>query len=150
MKYFVSNGGKIYGPIDEAKVRRKIAEGFFSRDCLVSLDRQEWIKPASQRAVAAKAQRQYQPQGAAENPGQADFVPPPEFIAPIAPQGNFGASSAEAAELTRKKRRKTILWVIVILVLLLIAGVVAVLVVDVFLLDRQILDQLESTFSDLF
>ena len=42
MKYYVKSNGRIYGPVDERKIASKVAEGFFSSECLVSTDRQVW------------------------------------------------------------------------------------------------------------
>ena len=43
MKYYVRSGGKIYGPADEGKIAEKVATGFFSSNCLISVDREEWV-----------------------------------------------------------------------------------------------------------
>ena len=45
MKYFVKSGGKVYGPVDEHKIEEKVASGFFSKNLLVSTDREEWAPP---------------------------------------------------------------------------------------------------------
>lgn len=154
MKYFVSNGGKIYGPIDEAKVRRKIAEGFFSRDCLVSLDRREWIKPVSERAAAAKGKKPNLRAAASSSAGgdRPEFSEQlPEFIEPpLLQEGDLPPQAFEDEEAPRKKYWGTIWWIVVILVLLFVAGVLAALLVDVFLLDRRLLSWLASMISKIF
>lgn len=146
MNYYVSNDGKIYGPIDEAKIRSKIAQGFFSRNCLVSLDRNEWTRPVTESAAAANAQNPAMqteaatlpgatgPATAAQNPGNGYAIP----LVPV-----------EADSRSRKKRWIAI-WIVVIIALLLIAGAVAVLAVDVLLLDRQLFSRIEDLFSGIF
>ena len=42
MKYFVKSGDRIYGPVEDYKIERKIASGFFAVNCLISTDREEW------------------------------------------------------------------------------------------------------------
>ena len=152
MKYFVSNGGKIYGPIDEAKVRRKIVEGFFSRDCLVSLDRREWIRPVSERAAAAKGKKT-NPRPAAPSSGgdnQEFSEQLPEFIEPpLLQEDDLPLQPIEDEEAPRKKHWGTIWWIVVILVLLFVAGVLTALLVDVFLLDRRLLSWLTSMISKI-
>lgn len=145
MNYYVSNDGKIYGPIDEAKIRSKIAQGFFSRNCLVSLDRNEWTRPVTESAAAANARNpDMQPEAALSGAaGTAAAAPNPGnvYAIPLVPVG--------AEDRSRKKRRIAI-WIVVIIVLLLIAGAVAVLAVDVLLLDRQLFSRIEDLFSGIF
>lgn len=43
MKYYIKSAGKVYGPAEEHKIAAKIACGFFSENCLISTDREEWI-----------------------------------------------------------------------------------------------------------
>ena len=132
MKYYVKNDGKIYGPVDEAKIKSKIAEGFFSRECLVSADRIEWTRPISERSGSARAK---------QNAVRAANAPrPPELIVPHAVSEDVAPPlQDEYPEVPpQRKRPFSIWWLIMILGLTGLAGLVVFLAVDVFLLDRQI------------
>lgn len=133
MKYYVKNDGKIYGPADEAKIRSKIAEGFFSRECLVSVDRIAWTKPVSERSGAAKARSQQSDQ-------QSSAQKPPELIMPhLASEDELPPLDQEYPEASpQRKRRFPVWWIVLIVVLACLVGVIAFLAVDYFLLDRQL------------
>ena len=73
MKYFVKSGDKIYGPVDDHKIERKIADGFFAKNCLISTDREEWkVQTITQKNESV---RQIRP-AANQNPPPPPPPPP--------------------------------------------------------------------------
>ncbi|MBO4648792.1 MAG: trypsin-like peptidase domain-containing protein [Lentisphaeria bacterium] len=42
MKYYIRSNGKMYGPVEENKIRARVLSGFFSENSLVSTDLKEW------------------------------------------------------------------------------------------------------------
>ena len=42
MKYYIRSNGKIYGPVEENKIRDRVLSGFFSENSLISTDLKEW------------------------------------------------------------------------------------------------------------
>ena len=42
MKYYIRSNGKVYGPVEENKIRDRVLSGFFSENSLVSTDQKEW------------------------------------------------------------------------------------------------------------
>ena len=42
MKYYIRSNGKVYGPVEENKIRDRVLSGFFSENSLVSIDQKEW------------------------------------------------------------------------------------------------------------
>ena len=139
MKYYVKNGDKIYGPVDEMKIRRKIADGFFSRECLVSIDRREWTRPAS---PVTSSRTQHAAANEAEAAKKPELIMPhlaAENLQPIPPNGMV-------LQMPKKRSRFPLKWILLILGLLVVVGVIVFLAVDIFLLDRQMISWLDDLF----
>lgn len=127
MKYYVKNAGKTYGPVEENVIRRKIADGFFSRECLVSVDRNEWSKP---RMEARPAMVQM-PRNVLQNPDAAANSNPECAPAVGVPDGVPLLKPLNYQDDTARGDRARAKWLIVgIIILLLILIAIAVLTVD--------------------
>ncbi|MBP5532264.1 MAG: trypsin-like peptidase domain-containing protein [Lentisphaeria bacterium] len=129
MKYFVKSGDKIYGPVEDHKIGRKIADGFFAQNCLISTDREEWkVQTFTQKAESVKQIRL----AATQNPPPPPQQPPPPGLndgrgpkikmrdEPQPPPQAIKLSAADIAPAVVatpvKKRSLKWLWILLIIV----------------------------------
>ena len=101
MKYYVRSGNKTYGPVEENKIRAKIAKGFFSPDCMVSVDRQEW-KPLPTETPRPTVSAFHKAAAAFSGGSDAAAAPPPRIrmARPIVDDGgdDVGAAGPQPEE----------------------------------------------------
>ena len=113
MKYFVKSGDRIYGPVEDHKIERKIASGLFDRNCLISTDRKEWkVQPFVQRTEPVRPIRAAAPQD----------PPPPKIRMRGEPQEQPQVIKLSAADIAPtivappQKRSLKWLWMILVIV----------------------------------
>ena len=116
MKYYIRSNGKIYGPVDENKIRDRVFSGFFSENSLVSTDLKEWGAVRQHIMIL-------RPAVAKEENDEADFVEEAPRIRLTGDNIIHSDEPAEKPEPRSRKRFTIILLAVCVFILLVLCGI---------------------------